>query len=313
MSNFDSFTQNVKQELLGVEYPIEHQEIVLSTIIKSLGKIRTQQGRDILEIKSSFSDLIKIATNIVDWVFLDCQYQINSTTRRNFSIEREVFSLKVYNELENILSFTKLCVDDKQINYKNLKKQQDRELNFLMIRYFFICLGSVNSPIREKQYHLELRIKDELVQKFIIDVCKDYNINFKVTNRKSGKALYLNKSEEIGDFLNLIGCQDTLFQFEDERIGRDLYLVNNRYNNADVANTYKTISASQKQIDAIKQLKKDGRFDSLSTKARMVAKLREQYPQMSLSELAEINEDNLTKSNISYHLKNIVKQASGQD
>lgn len=313
MSNFDSFTQNVKQELLGVEYPIEHQEIVLSTIIKSLGKIRTQQGRDILEIKSSFSDLIKIATNIVDWVFLDCQYQINSTTRRNFSIEREVFSLKVYNELENILSFTKLCVDDKQINYKNLKKQQDRELNFLMIRYFFICLGSVNSPIREKQYHLELRIKDELVQKFIIDVCRDYNINFKVTNRKSGKALYLNKSEEIGDFLNLIGCQDTLFQFEDERIGRDLYLVNNRYNNADVANTYKTISASQKQIDAIKQLKKDGRFDSLSTKARIVAKLREQYPQMSLSELAEINEDNLTKSNISYHLKNIVKQASGQD
>lgn len=313
MSNFDSFTQNVKQELLGVEYPIEHQEIVLSTIIKSSGKIRTQQGRDILEIKSSFSDLIKIATNIVDWVFLDCQYQINSTTRRNFSIEREVFSLKVYNELENILSFTKLCVDDKQINYKNLKKQQDRELNFLMIRYFFICLGSVNSPIREKQYHLELRIKDELVQKFIIDVCKDYNINFKVTNRKSGKALYLNKSEEIGDFLNLIGCQDTLFQFEDERIGRDLYLVNNRYNNADVANTYKTISASQKQIDAIKQLKKDGRFDSLSTKARIVAKLREQYPQMSLSELAELNEDNLTKSNISYHLKNIVKQASGQD
>lgn len=313
MSNFDSFTQNVKQELLGVEYPIEYQEIVLSTIIKSSGKIRTQQGRDILEIKSSFSDLIKIATNIVDWVFLDCQYQINSTTRRNFSIEREVFSLKVYNELENILSFTKLCVDDKQINYKNLKKQQDRELNFLMIRYFFICLGSVNSPIREKQYHLELRIKDELVQKFIIGVCKDYNINFKVTNRKSGKALYLNKSEEIGDFLNLIGCQDTLFQFEDERIGRDLYLVNNRYNNADVANTYKTISASQKQIDAIKQLKKDGRFDSLSTKARIVAKLREQYPQMSLSELAEINEDNLTKSNISYHLKNIVKQASGQD
>lgn len=313
MSNFDSFTQNVKQELLGVEYPIEHQEIVLSTIIKSSGKIRTQQGRDILEIKSSFSDLIKIATNIVDWVFLDCQYQINSTTRRNFSIEREVFSLKVYNELENILSFTKLCVDDKEINYKNLKKQQDRELNFLMIRYFFICLGSVNSPIREKQYHLELRIKDELVQKFIIEVCKDYNINFKVTNRKSGKALYLNKSEEIGDFLNLIGCQDTLFQFEDERIGRDLYLVNNRYNNADVANTYKTISASQKQIDAIKQLKKDGRFDSLSTKARIVAKLREQYPQMSLSELAEINEDNLTKSNISYHLKNIVKQASGQD
>lgn len=313
MSNFDSFTQNVKQELLGVEYPIEHQEIVLSTIIKSSGKIRTQQGRNILEIKSSFSDLIKIATNIVDWVFLDCQYQINSTTRRNFSIEREVFSLKVYNELENILSFTKLCVDDKQINYKNLKKQQDRELNFLMIRYFFICLGSVNSPIREKQYHLELRIKDELVQKFIIDVCKDYNINFKVTNRKSGKALYLNKSEEIGDFLNLIGCQETLFQFEDERIGRDLYLVNNRYNNADVANTYKTISASQKQIDAIKQLKKDGRFDSLSTKARMVAKLREQYPQMSLSELAEINEYNLTKSNISYHLKNIVKQASGQD
>lgn len=313
MSNFDSFTQNVKQELLGVEYPIEYQEIVLSTIIKSSGKIRTQQGRDILEIKSSFSDLIKIATNIVDWVFLDCQYQINSTTRRNFSIEREVFSLKVYNELENILSFTKLCVDDKQINYKNLKKQQDRELNFLMIRYFFICLGSVNSPIREKQYHLELRIKDELVQKFIIDVCRDYNINFKVTNRKSGKALYLNKSEEIGDFLNLIGCQDTLFQFEDERIGRDLYLVNNRYNNADVANTYKTISASQKQIDAIKQLKKDGRFDSLSTKARIVAKLREQYPQMSLSELAEINDDNLTKSNISYHLKNIVKQASGQD
>lgn len=313
MSNFDSFTQNVKQELLGVEYPIEHQEIILSTIIKSLGKIRTQQGRDILEIKSSFSDLIKIATNIVDWVFLDCQYQINSTTRRNFSIEREVFSLKVYNELENILSFTKLCVDDKQINYKNLKKQQDRELNFLMIRYFFICLGSVNSPIREKQYHLELRIKDELVQKFIIDVCRDYNINFKVTNRKSGKALYLNKSEEIGDFLNLIGCQDTLFQFEDERIGRDLYLVNNRYNNADVANTYKTISASQKQIDAINQLKKDGRFDSLSTKARIVAKLREQYPQMSLSELAEINEDNLTKSNISYHLKNIVKQASSQD
>lgn len=307
-----SFTQDVKEELLALEFPIEEQVIVLSAVLKCSAKLR-QKKRPILEILSSFSGLIKTTTQIIDWILFDCQYQIKSSTRRNFNKEREVYSLEIYNHLDQILSLCNLEVIDQQLCFKQQKYKFDNNLMFLFIRYCFICLGSVNSPKKEKQYHLELRIKDARLQRAIINFCQQFNIFLKVTKRKNTTGLYLNKSEEIADFLNLIGCQKTLFQFEDERIERDLYLMSNRCNNADNANIYRTVNASQKQIEAINFLKNNKQFDQLSIKAQKVANLRLAYPQSSLAELAEINEDDLTKSNISYHLKNIVKQAFNEE
>ena len=49
----------------------------------------------------------------------------------------------------------------------------------------------------------------------IQEMTKKYAINFKVTQRKKRFALYLNKSEEIADFLKFIMAVNVLFEFED--------------------------------------------------------------------------------------------------
>ena len=62
-------------------------------------------------------------------------------------------------------------------------------------------------------------------------------------------------------------------------------------------------------MDAIKKIKKSGRFDALDSKLKYVAMLREKYPDKSLSYIAEktSKENKLTKSGIKHRLDKLIE------
>ena len=113
---------------------------------------------------------------------------------------------------------------------------------------FYCCTGSINDPKNAQQYHLEINNANREYLEEIQSLTKDYAINFKITQRKKRYALYLNKSEEIADFLKFVMASYALFEFEDYRIKRDMMLYENRMINADIANEVKKMNTSTNKL-----------------------------------------------------------------
>lgn len=72
-------------------------------------------------------------------------------------------------------------------------------------------------------------------------------LDAKVLQHKNGFVTYLQKAEDIMDFLIVIGAMTSKEIFEEVKIMRETRNDLNRANNAETANIARTISASMKQ------------------------------------------------------------------
>ena len=166
--------------------------------------------------------------------------------------------------------------------------------------------GSINNP--ESKYHLECGLKDfekaenikELLYKFEINVKQRENI------------IYIKDGEEISKFLAFIGAPKYVLKFEEIRVQREMNNKVNRLVNCETANLNKVLNASIEQIEAIRQLKKDGKFDKLDDSLKEIANLRLEYPDMPLIELGLKLSNPIGKSGVNYRLKKIIKIAKGE-
>lgn len=132
---------------------------------------------------------------------------------------------------------------------------------------------------------------------------------FKKIKRDKDIVLYLKSSEEISDFLKLLGATNSLFYYEDIRIYRDHKNMVNRLNNCEQANLEKSIKASDKMIDIINFLKENNYINLLDDKTEMVAEYRLKYKEESYQTLADIisveTQKKVTKSYINHHLRKV--------
>ena len=85
----------------------------------------------------------------------------------------------------------------------------------------------------------------------------------------------------------------------------------NRRLNCDSANLDKAVEASRSQGEAIRKLETAGRLDQLPDKLRQTAALRLEFPELSLSELAEEFDPPVTKSCLNHRLRKLVELAEG--
>ena len=119
-----------------------------------------------------------------------------------------------------------------------------------------------------------------------------------------------NTFEKIAEFINLVGAFQALFQFEDERIVRDINNSVNRMQNCDMANMNKTVNASAKQVEDINIIEERIGLDNIDEKLRVVAEARLKYPEYPLKEIAEMIEDGkLSKSGLNHRFRKIAKIA----
>ena len=121
--------------------------------------------------------------------------------------------------------------------------------------------------------------------------------------------VYLKASEEISDFIKVLGAMNSLFYYEDIRIYRDHKNMVNRLNNCEQANMDKVIGTAVKQLKDIEILKNNDLLDVLDVKLLDVIKYREMYPESSLQEISEIMnrelEYSITKSGLNHRFRKI--------
>ena len=185
----------------------------------------------------------------------------------------------------------------------NSNMKQDEQLARLYIREAFIKSGSMNAP--NKKYHLQIMFKNNKKAEEMRKLLENFNINAKVIPKDKEYMLYLKDGEEISNFLALIGANNSVLRFEEERVIKETRNEINRIVNCETANLNKTINASVKQIEDIKLIKKMKKFNSLPDNLKEIAELRLENPDMPLSELGKQLSKPISKSGVNHRLKKI--------
>lgn len=175
------------------------------------------------------------------------------------------------------------------------------------LRGAFLAAGSVSAP--DKGYHLEITAQNEGEIERIKLAMESFGINAKITNRKNHLVCYVKEAEGIADFLNLTGAHKALLDFENVRVLKNVRNNINRVVNFETANLNKTVNASVTQCEDIRLIEKNMGMGSLSDDLRMMAEVRIENPESSLSELGSLMVPPLGKSGVSHRLSKLHKIA----
>ena len=148
---------------------------------------------------------------------------------------------------------------------------------------------------------------------FIMELMNHYDLNAKMIKRRNKYVVYLKSAEKIGDFLRAIGASQSVMNFEMTRIDRSMANTVNRWNNCDIANEVKAMSASTSQIEDIAYIIDKVGIEILDDKTRTVALLRLDNPELTLNELADAyvqkTGQTISKSGLHHRFKKIKEEA----
>ena len=135
------------------------------------------------------------------------------------------------------------------------------------------------------------------------------NIKCKKLKQDKKYSIYIKDGEEISLIIALMGASKSVLDFEDIRVQREMRGKVNRIVNCQTANLNKTINASVEQIEAIKKLQTNNKFNKLDENLKEIALLRLEYPDTSLIDLGKKLKNPIGKSGVNYRLKKIIQIA----
>ncbi|MCL1848957.1 MAG: DNA-binding protein WhiA [Clostridiales bacterium] len=172
------------------------------------------------------------------------------------------------------------------------------------LRGAFLGGGSVSGP--DSDYHLELTAGSERLGKDLMALVNRYpGFQAKLARRKQSYLVYLKGSDQIADFLTLIGAHGSLLEFENTRVLKGMKNSVNRLVNCETANLSKTADASIKHVSQIQLIRDRIGLESLEPSLAEVARLRLDNPDISLKEMGEIMTPPLGKSGVNHRLRKI--------
>lgn len=298
-----SFTTNIKNEILNIEYPKSEIIAELSAIVNIGATLEKNKFSIYLEnigvsrriyklIKDTFN--VEIELNKEEINRLNRKYLMHITVK---DTDRKILkTLNIINEQGNRKRKPSEFIYDSGEEKK------------AYLRGAFLICGSVNDP-KTSRYHLEFIIENKTTADFINSLLNSLNYNSKVLKREKHYMVYLKESERISDFIKLLNAYTSLFYYEDIRIYRDHKNMTNRLNNCEQANIDKIVFSSNEQLENIKKLKARTDYDLLDDKLKEVCLYKEKYPESSMGELAEIisieTNKKITKSGINHRFRKI--------
>ena len=300
-----SFTIKVKEELIGLS---KEEKTELSAIIKMSGSLGiSSQGLTL----SVITENAKIARHIYE--LLATFYQVKSDIRHHQKTnlrKNRVYTVFLDTNVEQILADLHLA--DSFFGIEAGIDQvilSDDEASRAYLRGAFLSSGSMRDPESGK-YQLEIlsvysdHAEDlaALMRKFLLDA--------KTIERKKGSVTYLQRAEDIMDFLIVIGAMKAMTEFESLKLVREARNDLNRTNNVETANIARTVTASMKTIHNISKIIDTIGLEVLPVDLQEVAYLRVNHPDYSIQQLADSLSKPLTKSGVNHRLRKINKIAN---
>ena len=175
------------------------------------------------------------------------------------------------------------------------------------LRGAFLAGGSMTDP--SKSYHLELITGHYSVSREVSALLREMDFRPGSHHRGGNYVLYFKHSEAIEDLLTLLGAPMAALKLMNAKVEKEVLNGVNRRLNCDEANLDKAVNAALGQIGAIRRLEEQGKLDSLSPKLLEAARLREEHPELNLSQLGALADPPVTKSTLNYRLKKIMELA----
>ena len=177
------------------------------------------------------------------------------------------------------------------------------------IRGTFLGGGSVSGP--EKTYHLEFVMPEQAYARQFMEVLQSFDIDPKLVVRKGYDIVYFKKGEEISDVLKIIGANNAMMVFENQRVAKDMENTINRVSNCLSVNADKTVVAAVKQMEDISFIRAAKGLDSLPPQLQEIAEIRLNNPIISLKEIGQMLNPPIGKSGVNHRLRRISSIADG--
>lgn len=151
------------------------------------------------------------------------------------------------------------------------------------VRGAFLGGGSLSAG---RSPHLELRTATVESAALLRDVADASGTRLGVVERPNFAAAYAKSWDAIESVLALAGAREAVLALEERAVVAATSEHANRRANADHANVVRTSRAAEIQLEALRELRAAGRFESLESRLLEAAELRLRHPADSLRELA---------------------------
>ncbi len=297
-----SFTKKVKEELCSnLEGSRDHFRALLAAFIRINGSLLFHDKQTYLTMSTENAKIAKFIYQTLNSVYdAGAHLSYANNTFKNTT----TYKISVEETSESIIEDLEISFLEGKIS-KNIVRNDDTIAGYLAGA--FLASGSVNSP-ETSNYHLEISLNSENYAKWLSKLFSKYknsNIEPKIVQRRSRYVIYFKKSDQIADFLVIIGAVSSCMEFENVRVDRDFANSANRLTNIDTANMKKIYETSLRQSEEIKLIdSKLGIANITNEKARLLCELRLANESATLQDLADLlsekmNKD-ITKSNINH-------------
>nr|WP_325211906.1 DNA-binding protein WhiA [uncultured Oscillibacter sp.] len=220
-----------------------------------------------------------------------------------------VFQIKEREKLDHIIDLLGYAPRQSLALHINFAMLEEDCCRASFLRGCFFAGGSITDPA--KRYHLELTSSHLQASRELEVLLRESGYPPKSVTRNGSAVTYFKQSDQIEDFLTLIGAPAAAMRIMSTKVEKGIRNSVNRRLNCDSANLDKAVEAAQSQGAAIRKLEMSGRLKDLPDKLQETAALRLAHPELSLSELAEQFDPPVTKSCLNHRLRKLVELAEG--
>lgn len=298
-----SFARTVKEELVTIPVELDEQLAEFSAFLNLNTEFHIESKHKMLDFKINNPTVAKRFLQLTRTLY---QAETSLITQKmNKLKQKQSIIIRIQTRVEDIINEHGL-MENPLDNQELMTDTPEKKRAFL--RACFLSSGSVNHP-KTAEYHLEIfaRSPEQIV--FIQSLMNAFELNAKITQRRNGYIAYLKDAEGISDLLQIIGAQNSVFQFEDIRIKRDFNNSINRIMNMEIANEKKVFVAAMDQIKDIELIEEFIPAHHIDEKIKRVMELRKEFSESSLQELVDqyfdTYKESISKSGLNHRLKKI--------
>lgn len=309
-NNLQTFSKRIKDELVDNQYTLEEKQGILSAFINSVGSISIFPHFS-LRMQSSSSKTAKFIYSLLKELYgispsLNFTKQLRLDKNTIYHIEADqkieyiLKELEISNGLEKLIP--NIMVDDAHFRGYCIG--------------LFLANGQISDP-KGKTYYCELSFQDEKLAKLVLKKLSHFKevetMDFKIVKRRNRFVLYLKKSDQISVFMSFIGAIELMFEFENARIDKDTFNIDNRLNNCTQANYFRALKTGESNLEDIKVLEEFYGESHFNSKTLVLVKLRKENKDASYKEIADILCDQgnyISKSGVAHIFKKINLEAT---
>ena len=307
MDNKVTFASLIKEELVSdVDLSNERLEALLSAYIRINGTLSYGNKKTNVILTTSNAKIAKFIYSSIKKIKEGVDIKLDYVRKNN---RKKIFYKVIITDADNILDYLAVSFFEGKIP-KEVVYNDETISGYLAGA--FLASGSINSP-KTSNYHLEITTVSENYAHWLAKLFPKYKkieMNPKITKRRDKYVIYFKKSDQISNFLIMIGAANCCMEFENQRAYRDFTNNTNRLANLDYANMNKTTEVAFRQIEEIKYIDDVlGIHNFHNQKKELLCYYRLDNESLSMVELADMLSEELgvkiTKSNVNHLFRDL--------